>query len=517
MDRVPRNIILVAAVAVVLVAGLWWFHYIPDDAYIGLRYARNLAGGEGLAFNPGERVEGYTEFLFVMILAAAVKAGLPIVSGARVLSLLFSAGTLILTWQISIAVIPEKERKLAGAFVLAAAPLILAASAPFVTWALSGTGIPMFTFLLTAGMLFLSTGRGARPTFAVFALLTLVRPEGIAFYILGALLLIVRGEKPRRVAAEGILVASLLLAPYIVWKISYFGSVLPNIFHVNTGAPAILLRNGLAYTMRFAAWYVWLPAAALLFLKRNSQNGERDGPRGGGDFGRIIVPLSIIILDWIIVTVSGGGWMPQYRLLVPCLPAIAVMAAAAIPRIVANQQIETRGRSGAWRSAALVVIFASLAMAPGSSGYETVRRDRLTVKAFGWVGEILGTRFPEGTSIACGSTGAIGYYSDLPVIDILGLTEPEIAKKGEIVSDQPGHMKALGSYVLDREPDLLLLGNIQVHRGKRQEDLEKVRLQERDMILDPRFSNSYEFINIPLGEGFFLSCYGRSGSAVFSE
>jgi hypothetical protein len=156
-------------------------------------------------------------------------------------------------------------------------------------------------------------------------------------------------------------------------------------------------------------------------------------------------------------------------------------------------------------------------MAPGSSGYEAVRGERLTVRAFGWVGEVLAARLPQGTSIGCASTGAVGYYSSLPIIDILGLTEPEIARNGKIVSNQPGHMKALGSYVLDRRPDLLLLGNVQIHHGKRTEDLERIKAQERDIILDPRFSNDYQFINIPLGDGFFLSCYGRSGSAVISE
>jgi hypothetical protein len=29
-----------------------------DDAYISLRYARNLIDAHGLVFNPGERVEG---------------------------------------------------------------------------------------------------------------------------------------------------------------------------------------------------------------------------------------------------------------------------------------------------------------------------------------------------------------------------------------------------------------------------------------------------------------------------
>lgn len=521
MNPALRNIILAAAAVVVLAGGLWSFHYMPDDAYIGMRYAENLSSGEGLVFNHGERVEGYTNFLWVIILAAAAKAGIPLVTGGRILSLIFSAGTLLLAWRICETVIPVREKNTAGRGVSIAAPLILAASAPFVTWALSGTEIPLFTFLLTAGMLLLMTGRGPRPVFALFALLTLVRPEGAAYYILAAALLVVRGEKPRKVAAEGLLIAAFLLAPYLAWKIYYFGGLLPNTFYAKTGAPAVQLRNGLTYTSHFAAWYAWLPAAAVFFMRAGKRNDDdtdnRTDARYSKDFGRIIVPLSVIGLNWIIVTILGGDWMPMYRLLVPSLPAIAVMAAAAIPRAAMLQTAGRQNRGIFWKSAAVTVIFACVAMAPGSSGYENLKRERLAVRAFGWVGEILGDRLPEGTVLGCGSTGAVGYYSDLPVVDILGLTEPEIARNGKIVSDQPGHMKTLGSHVLDREPDLLLLGNIQVHRGRRPEDLGRIKVQERDIILDPRFNNDYEFTNLPMGGGFFLSCYWRSGSAIFSE
>ena len=48
---------------------------LVDDAYISLRYAANWAGGRGLVFNPGERVEGYTNFLWVLIEAAAIRLG----------------------------------------------------------------------------------------------------------------------------------------------------------------------------------------------------------------------------------------------------------------------------------------------------------------------------------------------------------------------------------------------------------------------------------------------------------
>ena len=519
MNPVLRNFILAAAVAAVLAIGLLWFHYMPDDAYIGMRYAVNLSGGEGLVFNPGERVEGYTNFLWVIILAAAAEAQIPLVPGARILSLIFAVGTLLLAWRMCDTVIPAGGKKTAGPGVAAAAPLILAASAPFVTWALSGTEIPLFTFLLTAGMLLLTSGRGPRPVFALFALLTLVRPEGVAYYVLAAVLLIARGEKPRKVAAEGLIIAAMLLAPYLAWKISYCGGIQPNTFYAKTGAPAIQLRNGIAYTLRFAAWYAWLPAAAVIFLRA----GRERGARQAGEFGRMTVPLSVICLNWIIVAVLGGDWMLMYRLLVPGLPAIAVMAAASIPSAAALQQAGNRDRTGrqgrnvSWQSAALTLIFACVAMAPGSSGYGGFERERLAVRAFGWVGEILGESLPPGTSLGCGSTGAIGFYSGLQIVDILGLTEPEIARNGKIVADQPGHMKTLGSHVLDRKPDLLLLGNIQVHRGRRQEDLGRIKIQEKDIILDPRFNAEYVFTNLPMGGGFFLSCYRRSGSSAFSE
>ena len=43
---------------------------LTDDAFISFRYVRNLLEGNGLVFNPGEYVEGYTNFLWILELAA---------------------------------------------------------------------------------------------------------------------------------------------------------------------------------------------------------------------------------------------------------------------------------------------------------------------------------------------------------------------------------------------------------------------------------------------------------------
>ena len=69
--RRGRVIYLLAAPWLLLLAWLTsvaWF--LTDDAFISFRYVRNLLEGHGLVFNPGEYVEGYTNFLWILELAA---------------------------------------------------------------------------------------------------------------------------------------------------------------------------------------------------------------------------------------------------------------------------------------------------------------------------------------------------------------------------------------------------------------------------------------------------------------
>ena len=57
---------------------LWWawqLRWLCDDAYISFRYADNWARGLGPVFNAGERVEGYTNFLWTALLAGLIKLG----------------------------------------------------------------------------------------------------------------------------------------------------------------------------------------------------------------------------------------------------------------------------------------------------------------------------------------------------------------------------------------------------------------------------------------------------------
>src|SRR5437870_9145345 len=82
-------------------AGFLWLTlacspFVIDDAFISFRYAENLVRGYGLVYNPGERVEGYTNFLWVLLIAGFHALGADSLSAAKVLGALANASTLIL-------------------------------------------------------------------------------------------------------------------------------------------------------------------------------------------------------------------------------------------------------------------------------------------------------------------------------------------------------------------------------------------------------------------------------------
>jgi len=90
--RPGRNAwILLGVTLVLLLAHSWLYRFLTDDAFISFRYSVNLAHGQGLVFNPGmERVEGYSNFLWVLMLAALDVVGLAPEHTALPLSFLFT-------------------------------------------------------------------------------------------------------------------------------------------------------------------------------------------------------------------------------------------------------------------------------------------------------------------------------------------------------------------------------------------------------------------------------------------
>ena len=131
-----------------LLVHAWVYGFQCDDAFISFRYARNLAHGHGLVFNPGlERVEGYTNFLWVVLLATLDRFGIRPEWGANLLSLTATVALwACVVWSAS------RGARAAGALALVPA-LFLAGTRSVAVWSTSGLETRLFELLIVCGVL----------------------------------------------------------------------------------------------------------------------------------------------------------------------------------------------------------------------------------------------------------------------------------------------------------------------------------------------------------------------------
>src|SRR3990170_3063617 len=142
-----ERIILAISMLLLVVQEFLFSAYTVDDAFITFRYARNLASGLGLVFNPGERVEGYTNFLWTVLMAGGYRLGFDLAIFAKLVGIAASLGTLYVLFKLSALIRPSSSRS--GTRALAS--LLLAANGAFATAAITGLETSLFILLITAG------------------------------------------------------------------------------------------------------------------------------------------------------------------------------------------------------------------------------------------------------------------------------------------------------------------------------------------------------------------------------
>ncbi len=204
--------------------------FIVDDAFITFRYVQQTVHGHGIVYNQGERVEGYSNFLWLLLLTPFARLGVDLTYAAKGLGILFSLLTLVLTWRAS--------HQVEGPVL---APLFLVCSAPFAAWAMGGLETPLFTFLLLcSGYFFLqeeTRGRGCLSGF-LFGLLSLTRPEGLLFALVAIIFRAMRlfhiKARPGRHDFARLLLLGAVIFPYHLWRLTYYGQILPNTIYAKS-------------------------------------------------------------------------------------------------------------------------------------------------------------------------------------------------------------------------------------------------------------------------------------------
>jgi hypothetical protein len=413
---------------VLLVAAAGWMAWLAvyqvDDAFIVYRYARSLAQGNGFVFNPGERVEGVTCFLWTLAMAPLAAIGLPLPRVGPVLSSIAGLLCLVLTGVLH-AESDGRDRLEVRDLV---APALLASTPAFAYWSVGALETVPFALLLTLAARAHGRERrsaSGRASAAWLGVASLVRPETP---------LVVAGLAVDRLLARGwaetarwLGVVASIFVPFLIFRRLYFGAWLPNTYYAKTGAPLpALIVAGWRYLRECLASLVpsfglsgdviaLLGALVLIALlafawRRPSLRGEA------------IVVLAI----GTAIVLEGGDWMVLSRFWVPALPCLAVIAAAALGWLAQRQP------AGAVVAAVLVV--ATVA----SGAYEAAGQRNggrgLRVNAEGYrhahleIARYLNDHADAGDKVALMDVGMIGWYADrLRVIDITGLTDRDVA------------------------------------------------------------------------------------------
>ncbi|MBT3218286.1 MAG: hypothetical protein HN348_04290 [Proteobacteria bacterium] len=423
---------------------LWWFmavitvamyafnvqrhYFLCDDSYISFRYAQNLIDGHGLVFNPGEAVEGYTNFLWVLIVAAGMVLRLPpeilssvigIGSGLGVLGLVAWFTAKRLSWDHPL---------------IWAAPLMLASSRTFAMWSSGGLETMFFTVLVFGAILRFLHERTQPDRFWASALLlaaaTLTRPEGGLFtFILGCFFLgdvLWRKRTLQHLLAWSSLWFALVGAHFL-FRYATYGAWLPNTFHAKV--------NGLWWSQSFeyfslylsdydGIWYLWLALVPLAFHRAQKLYATS-----------LFVVLAVVYLCYVGAI---GGDRFEFRFLVCIYPLVFWLIAEGIRLLTSWEGIPEDVALGLAHIGVLAVAVVTLA-----GGIETEAQSHPTIASAHHMrayanrrareGKFLGDlvrsqKLPANTRLCVGGAGAVPYYSGLYTLDYHGLSDAEVVK-----------------------------------------------------------------------------------------
>ncbi|HSO00090.1 MAG TPA: hypothetical protein VLS89_17475 [Candidatus Nanopelagicales bacterium] len=413
------------APAMVLIASMLRVRsFTIDDAFISYRYSRNLARGLGLVYNEGERIEGYTNFLWTVILAGGVRVGLDPDALAKVLGGAAACGTLWAAYVLERRLLPLRSVPPLG-------PWLLASSIAQAGYAMFGLETSFFVFLVLLGteLLFRETDRGGlREAFPwsglVFGLAGLTRPEAPAFLGIPMLFLGLRFFSPQNLL-RGVIFAGVV-GLHMLWRHGYYGTWLPNTLSAKTGDLMGQIHGGTRYLAEYGrhAWPALLLSLFGLSLSMILRHRR----------ALCLGAVGVFVLGYVLLV--GGDWMPLYRFVAPFEPyafALAGMGGRAVIEAVIRASA-ARPRA-VLASVGLAAAFAGVVAVGAHRGSMLARGQRRILfddkvfwdSAAGGVADWFAKNGERG-EIGVADMGYIGYATDYPVLDLLGLVDPVISQ-----------------------------------------------------------------------------------------
>lgn len=508
--KIEKSSLLLGGLGIILIILLLHISYFNfdhtiDDAYISFRYAKNLIQGYGLVYNPGEQVEGYTNLLWVLLVAPFIFLGQDPGYISNIFSIIFACFIVLITFSIA--------KRLIGTMGAFAAALFLVFNASFIIWITGGLETTLFGFLLILSI-FLFFKEKFLLSGLVFGLSYLTRPEGLLFAFIAACFLL---------AKRNIKGALLFLFPFLsiffshfLFRFFYYHELLPNTFYAKVVPSNLQYQQGISYTKWFFITNFGIFSIFLFVFLFNCIKESW-----------VLYLLVSASFFSFYITFVGGDSFPCFRFYAPVIPFFSLLIGASF-----KESLYVLKKKGKILCGLPIIVFILLLHYTASSRAKESNQNRDYIPLYEKVEkqrEEIGMWFlknlPKDTKIALGCAGIIPYWTDFYTIDILGLNDKHIAKQRSSGGILVGHAKFDSNYVLSKEPDLIIIGAAELLEGNPNIErvsgyynwISKIVPASNAILANKKLFERYQLVALKIKEGFFLPLFLKRDSSIIPE
>ena len=470
-------ILTLAGLGIVAHARVYGF-FVTDDAFISLRYAERLLAGDGLTWTSYDRVEGYSNLLWVLLCAVPGAVGLDLVAGARLLGWLCTLATCA-----AFLLVPRKGEAL-GLLVSALGITMVVVSSPYGVWSVGGLETPLACALLAWGVVGAAhaaeTGsrRWLIAASGCLGLLCITRPDGVLCAVVVAAALAANGSWRPGLLVAG--VAAFCVLAQLLFRLTYYGEYLPNTVSAKLAFTSTRMEHGFRYVARslgpLAASWLSIVMLGVLAMRR-----------------QVSRLWSTLVLGsaacWTLyVAFAGGDSFPAWRQLMPVV-TLGGLAAILVVNVVTRERLER-----VWEFGGPLLALALVGAYLDPANWAAAERWQWDGRPVGrFLAEHFGGRDPL---VGVDAAGAVPFYSKLRALDLLGLCDRYLAhhRPATMGHGRLGHELGDAEYYLKRAPDVLCFGVPPCLSAPQNP-------ATRDLVGRPEFRRHYTLLNFAVREG----------------
>jgi len=438
-------------VCIFLLQAVLFIDYTVDDAFITFRYSRNLITGLGPVFNAGERVEGITNFMWMLLMVGPMKAGVDPAQASKVLGLASSVLLILALWKIL-------ENEGVGLAARTLSTMLLALDGSLVLWSVGGLETSFFTLLCFVGSVLAISNKSGQRLYFISGLLLgvgfLTRPEAAIFVALAFVFLLLepnKTEAEKKGVRRWALTVLIIVLTFLTWRLIYYGDIFPNTFYAKTGRGLTQTLGGARYIYRYFMLYGGMLTIPLSLL-----------PLVLGKAKRLYSFSLLVVASFFgyVLLVSGADWMMLFRFLLPALPFLYLTVGFGVQEFSETFLATIRRPAAAayyFTFCGLLLFVMFLTSTLTARFLHDAPLHGVNVYTAGIhraAGLWLKRNAPPSSLVAVADAGGIPYFSELPTLDMSGLADPYLAR---IAPTESRGLRLDLDYVFEREPDFIQL------------------------------------------------------------